>query len=289
MLKNVEKYIDPKYNIMPLYTFGFDTFRDIDIVHLHNIATTAIKRKLFFLKSCKIKKYKRIKDRPYFIGGVRGWIGFQKSKNFLKYFDSIHVSNIQLLNEVKKINPNCYLIYPGIDTEIFRPLSKESDEFVIGWAGDKNKKMKNFHLLYKLGYPLKIATKENYIPHKDMPQFYNSLSVYTYFSSHEGCNRTLLEAAACGLPIISTNAGAVRQLLSPEWIVDIDPSEELKVIKEFKKRLKMFESNPELMREVGSRNREAALRWDWKVIVKEIEEMFDKTMFLDKSKNEVKK
>jgi glycosyltransferase involved in cell wall biosynthesis len=127
--------------------------------------------------------------------------------------------------------------------------------------------MKNYQLIEKLGYPYKIASKENYIPHEKMPEFYNGLSVYTHFSSHEGGNRTILEACSCGIPVVSTEAGAVNNYIASEWIVPYRDDEEY-LQTEFK-------------------NRKRVLEYDWKIITNNwlsiIQEVYNRVK-IDKQK-----
>lgn len=273
MLQHTIDLADPRFNITPRFNFNFSDFGGIDLVHLHNIATTALRRNMFLQRDSNIRRYANIENPPKIIGGIRGEVGFLRAKGFLKYFDGVHVSNKRLYNRVSKVNHNVYLLYPGVDMDLFKFLG-EPAEFCIGWAGDKDKTMKNFHLLKELGYHLVTATKENYIPHERMPEFYNSCSVYVYLSTHEGCNRTILEAASCARPIVSSDAGAVREILDDEWIVKTPPSDKRRFISEVNKRIEAFRSSPELRREVGMRNRHRIKRWDWHEIIKNIEEMW---------------
>lgn len=276
MLKNIMKEIGPEFKITPKYGFYDADFKGADIVHLHNLAHTALKRRRFFGWSSKMKELVNRQDRPLYIGGIRGFNGFKGAKRFIKYFDAIHVSNKSLLENVARYNPNVFLLYPGVDLTEFRPIPElRPHHFTIGWAGDSKKPMKNFHLLPKLGYSYKVATKFNYVPNREMPFFYNSLSSYVYFSDHEGCNRTIIEAAACGLPIVSTDAGAVREILDPEWIVEGNPESS---VKKFSEKLQTLKEDHELRLKVGNRNREQIQRWGWGRIATELMDIWNMMM-----------
>jgi hypothetical protein len=255
-----------EYDIVPSYDLKWNNVKNFDILWFHNIATTAYYNIPIFNWS-PIPSWINKKKRPVIIGGVRGLVGFERSKKLLKYFDAIHAGSVDLCNKSVKYNKNTYLFYPGVDTELFKPIDTRPSVFTLGWVGDKNKKMKNYHIIEELGYPYKIASKENYIPHEKMPEFYSSLSVYTHFSSHEGGNRTILEACSCGIPVVSTDAGAVNQYIDEEWIIPYKEDDEY-LIREFKNKLSKFENNPSLIKKVGENNRKRILEYDWKKVSK---------------------
>jgi glycosyltransferase involved in cell wall biosynthesis len=266
MLENIIQNIQ-EHDIFPCYDLNWDNVKEADIVWFHNIATTAYYN-IPILNISPIPSWVSKKERPIIIGGVRGLVGFERSKKLLKYFDGVHTGSVDLYNKSVPYNKNAYVFYPGVNTELFKPLDEDGPEvFTLGWAGDKNKKMKNFQIIEKLGYPYNIASKENYIPHDKMPNFYSSISVYTHFSSHEGGNRTILEACSCGIPVVSTDAGAVNQYIDDEWIIPYKDNEEY-LIREFKTRLKDFENDLELIKKVGLNNRKKALKFDWKIVSK---------------------
>jgi glycosyltransferase involved in cell wall biosynthesis len=275
MLENIIKNAQ-EHEITPYYNLDWNNIKDSDVIWFHNIATTAYYN-IPIISWSPIPYWYKKRNRPILIGGVRGLVGFERSKRLLKYFDAIHTGSVELYEKSKIYNKNCYVLYPGVDTDLFKPSKKQNDIFVVGWVGDKNKKMKNYQIIEKLGYQYRIASKDNYIPHEKMPEFYSSLSVYTHFSSHEGGNRTILEACSCGLPVISTNAGAVDKYIDEEWIIQYRDDEEY-LIKEFKKRLMILEDDPDLRSIIGKSNRDRVLQYDWKNItnkwVKIIEEVY---------------
>lgn len=264
-----------EHEVVPHY--GFDGlgvgqegshWENSDIIHVHNLAAAAVDRGRFGFKS-RIKEYSKLKERPIIIGGIRGNQGFNKAKAFLKYFDIVHVSNRSLLNRVCKYNHNVFLLYPGVDVSLFRPmLELRPRHFTVGWAGDSDKTMKNSHLLPKLGYSYKVATKRNYVPHGEMPFFYNSLSAYAHFSSHEGCNRTIIEAMACGLPVVSTAAGVASRVLHRALVVDgVD-------LRGFIGRLRVLHDDPALRVRVGAVNRRRVQEFAWERVIEKLDEMW---------------
>jgi len=109
---------------------------------------------------------------------------------------------------------------------MFRPRFKvkdnENHKFTIGWVGriDKknHRKLKGYDIvlsaLTDLNVSLDIRTfKENYVPREKMVEFYQGLDCFICSSESESLPNPVLEAAACGIPIISTKVGIVPELI----------------------------------------------------------------------------
>ena len=64
--------------------------------------------------------------------------------------------------------------------------------------------------------------KERWRPLEEMPDYYNKLDVLLCASAMEGTPDPVLEAMACGVPVISTDVGVVSEVFGPrqrEFIV----------------------------------------------------------------------
>lgn len=59
----------------------------------------------------------------------------------------------------------------------------------------------------------------NYTP-GDMARWYAQLNLYSGASRAEGFGLPLIEAQACGVPVVTTNASAMTELAGPGWLVD---------------------------------------------------------------------
>ena len=128
----------------------------------------------------------------------------------------------------------------GVDTDHFQPQTVRSyshEHPIIGWVG-KIKAAKNADLLdavaaplsamgygfnrlgvYKKKSPLTILKKlitgrnEGVLSEEEMPSFYHSMDFYLNTSWHEGTPNPALEAAACGVPVITTRVGNMPDLI----------------------------------------------------------------------------
>ena len=100
-----------------------------------------------------------------------------------------------------------------------------------------------------------------YVGHDEMPLVYNAASMLIYPSSYEGFGMPVLEAMACGTPVIALNntafpefAGGVALLLD---------SAEVQVLA---KGIQQILADPELRERMAREGPRRAASYDWKVI-----------------------
>jgi len=127
----------------------------------------------------------------------------------------------KLIREFVSVKPE--FVPNGVDTDMFHPSVVR-----VGWAGNKRDAK---HLDYK-GVPLiqeavDLLNKEsggrysfvldpsNYpviVSQWKMAHFYRGLDVFVCASEAEGCSNVVNEAAACGVPVVSTRVGIAFEL-----------------------------------------------------------------------------
>ena len=61
-----------------------------------------------------------------------------------------------------------------------------------------------------------------YVPEKDMPYLFNAADVYVHTSEYEGFGLPILEAMACGVPVVTTNCASIPEIVGdPHYMVDM--------------------------------------------------------------------
>jgi glycosyltransferase involved in cell wall biosynthesis len=165
-----------------------------------------------------------------------------------------------------------FYIPNGVDVELFKP-AELPEELIIGWAGNSKHKGKRLDKLQaickKLNVKLIIQDRDvNYIPHTKMPEFYRQLSCFCCVSESEGSNNGILEAAACGVPILTTPCGNYNAIVQNDGgLILRDDLSDL----ELKINL-MQNSHREAM---GEKLRLRILGgWSWRIRAGEYKEMF---------------
>jgi len=148
----------------------------------------------------------------------------KKLINLLRKFRAVNTVS-QRLHKTFSRNGLPSIVYTanGVDTNIFkstctRPLGKR---IVIGYSGSKahdwRKGVSKFILpaakKAKAKVKLAMLSTGNYIPLDKMHKFYNQLDCYVCASSSEGMSLSVLEAAACGCPVITTRCSGNTEII----------------------------------------------------------------------------
>lgn len=176
-----------------------------------------------------------------------------------------------------------YIISDGVDLQLFKMKDKEKyntigeRKIILGWTGNSKFRDENDDDLKGVNKIIKPAIQEliedgfnielnvadrniKMIPHEEMPDYYNNIDIYLCASRTEGHPDTVLEAMACGIPIISTDVGIVPEAFGEkqrEFIIERSKNE-------FKKKIIKLLNNKELLKELSKENLNQIKGWDWK-------------------------
>ncbi len=145
----------------------------------------------------------------------------------LQNFAALNVPSLILYDIFKDLHPDLFHTPPGVDHHLFHPrpqapFSSPPGQLVLGWTGSTNnhpgkRGIENL-ILPALegisGVTFKMAARETkWRTFNEMVPFYHGLDVYICASRTEGGPHPLLEASACGIPVISTRVGIAPELI----------------------------------------------------------------------------
>jgi glycosyltransferase involved in cell wall biosynthesis len=198
------------------------------------------------------------------------------------------INNKTLYHQLFPLLPQRRLFYTpnGVDSDFFcpGPDSKAPHEKLrVGWAGSLTNQGPGQRGFYNLILPAVQAVEETELraaireeqwrSHADMQVYYRSLDVYLCASRNEGTPNPCLEAAACGVPIVTTRVGNM-----PEFIVDghngffVEPT-----VTDIVTKLRFLRDNVARRTQIGQAARASALAWDWRILADNFRAMY---MFL---------
>jgi glycosyltransferase involved in cell wall biosynthesis len=91
------------------------------------------------------------------------------------------------------------------------------------------------------------------LPHKTIPEMLSACDAFVLPTTDEGCCNAILEAMACGLPIISSTGAFNDDILNPEVSIRVDPMDPVAL----RAAIKRLRDDSVLQQRMA----EAALRW----------------------------
>lgn len=163
----------------------------------------------------------------------------------------------------------CEVIPNTIDTELFRKIDKATcrhelgiaeDDFIVafvGWFNERKGANRVAQAISKCGdsniKSMFIGTGSDepdcpgilfkgQVPHQEVPRYLNAADIFVLPTLNEGCCNAVVEAMACGLPIVSSNRSFNWDILNEKNSIMIEPTD-INAICQAIKRLK---ANPDL-------------------------------------------
>ncbi len=156
------------------------------------------------------------------------------------------------------------VVYHGIDHSTFRPMDKEKCKKRFSLNADEkhilvvllNMEMKRMDVvkrvfehvrreredvkLVKVGEPVDILREEGiidlgFVAGDEMPALYNAADVYFHPSEFESFGLPVLEAIACGVPVVTSNKATIPEIVgSCGEMVDLDSAD---VVEQFAEKI----------------------------------------------------
>jgi len=281
-----------------------------NIVHLHQLfpfGVFALYLKWFQKKKFIISEHWTGYFQPQVqkLSKLQVWF----SKLICKKADRICPVSIELQNSMQKIGFNGqFTIVPNVvDTQLFKPITVKSKRFTILHISNMVDEHKNvsgiinviaqfseyitdFTLVligehskkYKaLADELGVAKYINFIdhiPHEEVVSHIQKSDVYISFSNYETWGIVMIEALACGVPVISTDTGIINELQLTDFC-EIIPKKDEKAL--LIKLLTIQKSNFDSI----EMHNFVKHNFSKEVIAEKFSEIYDKTIILSKTKS----
>ncbi len=174
------------------------------------------------------------------------------------------------------------VISDGVDLELFKMTNinkykaEDNRTIIIGWCGnskfvdDKDDDLKGLNRIIKPaieelkneGYNVELEVADrniNFIPHNQMREYYNRIDIYVCASRTEGHPAPVLEAMACGVPVISTDVGIVPEVFGKkqkEFIIERSKDD-------LKNKIINILKNKKVLKELSEENLQQIQKWSW--------------------------
>jgi glycosyltransferase involved in cell wall biosynthesis len=200
-----------------------------------------------------------------------------------RFARAVFVNNRLLLTEYEdKFDVPVFYTPNGVDTRFFRPRllpRRQPGPMRVGWAGSLSNhgpEQRGFHDVIvpaaaAAGVELVTAVREDrWRSPRQMRDYYRGIDVYLCASRNEGTPNPCLEAAACGIPIVSAPVGCMPELIRDGqngFLVNRN-------VDAFAAALRYLRDRPECRSQMGTTARRMVRSWDWRILVKNYEAMF---------------
>lgn len=170
------------------------------------------------------------------------------------------------------------VIYDGVDTDRFQPARRANarNEVRVLFSGNLTLRKgaqwlapiarqlhPNIHIFYTTGLRTKnhLPATPNLIPigsipHSEMPARYRQMDILLMPTVREGFGMAVLEAMACGLPVVASDCSSIPELLDHKKGGFLCPVGDTRAFADSINRLAQSET---LRREMGAYNREKAV------------------------------
>ena len=213
---------------LSLFKSGFTNYQRFGNIYRRLMVPTALKHSK---KIITVSEFEKERIRLFFDWPDDGHLNAVYN-GVNDYFKPIYDDNI--LSEVKKKYqlPNSYFFFLG-NTD----PKKNTKNVLIAYA-DYVKKNGNTHKLVMLDYEhealMKLLNEINapelinqihltgYVVNTDLPAIYNQTDLFLYPSLRESFGIPMLEAMACGIPVITSNTSSMPEVSGSAAIL-VDP------------------------------------------------------------------
>jgi D-inositol-3-phosphate glycosyltransferase len=161
----------------------------------------------------------------------------------------------------------------GIDL-LLRAVSHLDGRFRVLVIGGDGKDIARKSELAALSAELRIAGKVTFldaVPHDDLPLYYNAADICVVPSYYESFGLVAVEAMACGVPVIASRVGGLKETVQDGQTGYLIP---WLCPEPFAERLELLLNNEPLRRSLGREARVAAERYHWSEVAARVEDVY---------------
>ncbi|MEE8370459.1 MAG: glycosyltransferase [Dehalococcoidia bacterium] len=161
----------------------------------------------------------------------------------------------------------------GIDV-LLRAVSTMDGDFRLLAVGGDDKETDRQAVLRTLVDELGIGDRVSFmnaVPHDDLPLYYNAADVCVVPSHYESFGLVALEAMACGVPVVASRVGGLRETVQDGLTGYLVP---WSCPQPFAERLELLLNDARLRRRLGREARIAAERFRWSEVATRVEDVY---------------
>lgn len=162
--------------------------------------------------------------------------------------------------------------------QAFKILEARYDHIRMIIAGDGNEKKSLEQLVRGLGLEDKVVFL-GVVPHEKLIDYYQKSNVFVLPSLNEGMSNTMLEALACGLPMVATDTGGTKELITNRkngLIVEMQNPDDLA------EKIEQIVLDRQLEKSMGIESRILAEQLSWGKVAGQYVDIYEKTINLRK-------
>ena len=212
-------------------------------------------------------------------------VSHNTKKDILRIFPDIDSEKIHVIHHGSSIKideyskgnlPKSYILYVGsrADYKNFRflmnaikPILKENPDLVLLAAGGGKFKDEEISYIEEKGLSQQIQQKN--FEENELGQFYKNAKFFVFPSQYEGFGIPVLEAMACGCPIILSNSASFPEVAGDAGIYFDSTSEE-----DLRDKIRMLMDNDNLRTQFSEKGLEQVKKFDWKVAAEQCLEVY---------------
>ena len=204
-----------------------------------------------------------------------------------KWSRAVFVNNLSLYDEYRpSFDVPVFYTPNGVDTEFYRPTLPKapSPRLRVGWAGSLTNREPGYRSYHELIAPavkavdgaelVAAAREDRWRSPEEMREYYRSLDVYVCASHTEGTPNPCLEAAACGVPLLTTPVGNM-----PELVRDgVNGFFVERRVESIASKLCLLRDDLGLRESLAQNIRQDIRAWDWSIRAQAYKQMFAESL-----------